>query len=141
MRVSHFSHVQLFVAPRTVAHQAPLSMGFSRQQYWSRLPFPTPGGLPDPGIKPESSVSPALADGFFTTEPPGKPQKFILFQFWRPEVQNQGSGRDASSGSSEGESVPCSLLVATGNTQLPQCNLCLCLHLDFSLGLCRFPLL
>ena len=55
-----------------VAHQAPLSMGFSRQEYWSGLPFPSPGDLPDPGIKPESPESPALAGGFFTTEPCGK---------------------------------------------------------------------
>ena len=67
------SHVQLFVTPRTVAHQAPLSMGISRQKYWSGLPFPTLGHLPDPGVKPMSFVSPVLAGGFFTTEPPGKP--------------------------------------------------------------------
>ena len=53
----------------TVAHQAPLSMGFSKQEYWSRLPFPPPGDLPHPGIKP---VSPALAGGVFIPEPPGK---------------------------------------------------------------------
>ena len=47
--------------------QAPLSMGFPRQEYWSGLPFPSPGDLPDPGIEPESLVSPALAGGFFTT--------------------------------------------------------------------------
>ena len=58
-----------FGTPWTVAHQAPLSMGFSRQEYWSGLPFPTPGDLSDPGIK---SASPALAAEFFTTEPPGK---------------------------------------------------------------------
>ena len=52
------------------SRQVPLSMGFPRQEYWSGLPFPPPGDLPDPGIKPES---PALAGGFFTTEPPGKP--------------------------------------------------------------------
>ena len=56
--------------PRHGAHQAPLSMGFRRQGYWSGLAFPSPGELPDPGIEPES---PALAGGFFTTEPPGKP--------------------------------------------------------------------
>ena len=50
-----------------VAHEAPLSMEFSRQEYWNGLPFPTPGDLPDPGIEPTSLVSPALADGFFTT--------------------------------------------------------------------------
>ena len=56
-----------------VAHQTPLSLGFPRQEYWSGLPFPPPGDLPNSGIKPESSVSPALAGSFFTTEPPGKP--------------------------------------------------------------------
>ena len=49
--------------------QAPLSMGFPRQEYWRRLPFPSPGVLPDPGIEPGSPVSPALAGGFPTTEP------------------------------------------------------------------------
>ena len=58
--------------PRTVAHQAPLSMGFSRQEYWSGLPLPSPGDLSDPGIEPASLVSPALAGGFFTTALPGK---------------------------------------------------------------------
>ena len=51
----------------TVAHQVPLSMGFSRQEYWSGLPFPSPGDLPHPGIKPISLMSPALAGKFFTT--------------------------------------------------------------------------
>ena len=64
------SHVQLFEIPWTVAFQAPLFMGFSRQEYWSGLPFPPAGDLPDPGIKP---TSPALAGGFFSTRPPGKP--------------------------------------------------------------------
>ena len=58
-----------FVTPGTVACQAPPSMGFSRQEYWSGLPFPPPGDLPDPGTEP---VSPALAGRFFTTEPRGK---------------------------------------------------------------------
>ena len=70
MCVCVFSLVQLFAAPRTVAHQVPLSMGFPRQEYWSRLPFRSPGDLPDPGLKPSSPQSPALADRFFTTEPP-----------------------------------------------------------------------
>ena len=51
----------------------PLFMGFSRQEYWSGLPFPPPGDLPNPGIQPESPESPALAGRFFTTEPPGLP--------------------------------------------------------------------
>ena len=54
----------------TVACQAPLSLGFPRQEYWSGLPFPLPGDLPNAGIEP---VSPALGGGFFTTKPPGKP--------------------------------------------------------------------
>ena len=57
--------------PLTVAIQAPLSMAFFRQEYWSGLPFPSPGELPDPGIKTSSPASLALAGGFFTTEPPG----------------------------------------------------------------------
>ena len=65
--LSHFSHVQLFVIPWTVACQAPLSMGFSRQEYWSGLPFPSPRGLPDLGMEPKSLTSPALAGWFFTT--------------------------------------------------------------------------
>ena len=63
----------LFVTPWTVACQAPLSMGFPRQEYWNGLPFLPPGDLLDPGIKPTSPASPALAGGFFTTAPPGKP--------------------------------------------------------------------
>ena len=63
--------VRLFETPWTVAYQAPPSMGFCRQDYWSRLPFPSAGDLPEPGIKP---TFPALADGFFTTEPPGEPK-------------------------------------------------------------------
>ena len=60
--------------PWTATRQAPLSMGFFRQEYWSGLPFPSPGDHPNPGIKPETPVSPALVTGgFSTTEPPGKP--------------------------------------------------------------------
>ena len=63
----HFSRVQLFVNLWTVAHQAPLSMGFSRQEYWSGVPCPPPGDLPDPGIEPVSLMFPALEDRLFTT--------------------------------------------------------------------------
>ena len=66
------SRVQLFVTPRTVVYQALPSMGFSRQKYWSGLPFPSPGDLPDPGIKPRSPAFPADA---LTSEPSGKPNK------------------------------------------------------------------
>ena len=65
--VKLLSHVQLFATLWTVAHQAPLSMGFSRQEYWSGLPFPSPGDLPDPGIEPRS---PALQADALTSEPP-----------------------------------------------------------------------
>ena len=72
--LSCFSHVQLFVTPWIVACQAPLSMGFSQQEYWSRLPCPPPGHLPDPGIKPTSPVSPALQVDFLPAEPIGETQ-------------------------------------------------------------------
>ena len=61
------SRVRLFAAQWTVAHQAPLSLESSRQEHWSRLPFPTPGSLPDLGTEPASLASPALASGFFIT--------------------------------------------------------------------------
>ena len=64
--LSH-SVVSDFASPWTVAHQAPLSMEFSRQEYWSELPFSPPGDLPDPGIEPTSPASLALAGGLFTT--------------------------------------------------------------------------
>ena len=67
MKVKSLSRVQLFETPWTVAHQAPLSMGFFRQEYWSGLLCPPPGDLPDPGIETLSLMSPALASGFFTT--------------------------------------------------------------------------
>ena len=63
------SHVRLFVTPWTVAHQAPPSMGFSRQEYWSGLPFPSPGNLTNPGIEPSF---PALQADALPSEPPGK---------------------------------------------------------------------
>ena len=56
-----------FATSWTVACQVPLSMGFPRQEYWSGVPFSSPGDLPDPGIEPTSLMSPALADGFFTS--------------------------------------------------------------------------
>ena len=74
MHVFVLSPVQLFVTPWTAAHQALVSMEFSKQEYWSGLPFPPPGDLPNPGIEPVSLASAALAGRFFTTEPPGKPK-------------------------------------------------------------------
>ena len=64
--LSCFSHVRLFATPWTEAHQAPLSIGSSRQEYWSGLPCPPPGDLPDPGIEPLSPMFLALAGRFFT---------------------------------------------------------------------------
>ena len=64
------SGVQVFATPRAAAHQAPRSMEFFRQEYWSGFPFPPPGDLPNSGTE---STSPALAGGFFTTEPPKNP--------------------------------------------------------------------
>ena len=72
MYAESLSCVQLSATPWTAACQAPLSTGFSRQEYWSGLLFPPPGDLPDPGIESASLASPALAGGFFTTEPPEK---------------------------------------------------------------------
>ena len=72
------SHVRLFSTLWTVAYQAAPSMGSSRQEYVSGSPFPSPGDLPDPGVKPLFPASPALAGGFFTTEPPGK-HRTLLF--------------------------------------------------------------
>ena len=61
------SCIQLFATPWTIAHQVPLSMGFPRLEYWSKLPFPSPGDLPDPRIEPVSLMPPVLAGRFFTT--------------------------------------------------------------------------
>ena len=74
-KVKLLSHVRLFVTPWTAAYQAPLSMGFSRQEYWRGLPFPSPGDLPNPGIKPRS---PALEADALTSEPPGKQGMYLI---------------------------------------------------------------
>ena len=71
VKVKSLSRVRLFATPWTVAYQAPTSMGFSRQEYWSGLPFPSPGDLPDPGIEP---WCPAFQADALTSEPPGKPK-------------------------------------------------------------------
>ena len=80
------SRVRLFATPWTVTHQAPLSMGFSRQEYWNDLPFPSPGNLPNPGIEPRS---PALQADALTSEPPGKAISksdgdYFKAQLWDP---------------------------------------------------------
>ena len=80
MKVKLLSHVRLFVNPWTVAYQAAPSMGFSRQESWSGVPFPSPGDLPNPGIEPRS---PALQADTLPSEPPGKPsrQDFFFLNF------------------------------------------------------------
>ena len=92
------SHVRLFATPWTVVYQAPPSMGFSRQEYWSRLPFPSPGDLPDPGIEPGSSAFQADA---LTSEPPGKPfhgkARFRSCDYSEAEDRGKGRGSQQSS--------------------------------------------
>ena len=72
VKVKLLSHVRLFVTPWTVACQAPLSMGFSRQEYWNELPFPSLGNLPDSGVKSRCT---ALQADFLLSKPPRKPMK------------------------------------------------------------------
>ena len=86
--LSHFSCVRLFATQLTVACQAPLSMGFSRQEYWSGLPCPSPWDLPDPGLKSTSPNSPALAGRFFTTSTSWEGTQ--LFHLW---VYTQRNGK------------------------------------------------
>ena len=74
------SYVQLFATPWTIAHQTPLSMEFSRQEYWSGFPFPFPGDLPDPRLKPRS---PALQAGALPSEPPEKPRHQIISLYFQ----------------------------------------------------------
>ena len=76
VKVKSLSHVRLFATPWTGAHQAPLTMGFPRQEYWSGLPFPSPGALPNPGIEPMSPVSPALQADSLPSESPDMLVKF-----------------------------------------------------------------
>ena len=77
--LSHFCRVRLFVTPQTVARQSSLFMGFSRQEYWSGLPFSPPGESSQPGIKPASLSSPALEDRFFTTRATWEAPKHTCF--------------------------------------------------------------
>ena len=97
MSVCVLGHIQLFATPWTVARQVPLSMGFSRQEYWTGLPFPTPGDLPHPGIEP---ASPALAGRFSITALLGKPgyqaevtalKKTLLDKIGMFKARNKGS--------------------------------------------------
>ena len=80
LKVKVLSHVRLFVTPWTVAYQSPPSKEFSRQEYWSIFPFPSPGDLPNPGIK---AGSPVLQADNLPSEPPGKNSLLYLFPFCR----------------------------------------------------------
>ena len=105
-KLSCFSGVWLFATPRTVACQAPLSMGFSRQEHWSGMPCPPPGDLPNPEIEPTSPTSPALADRFFTISVTWEVPNWILkgFKYKQPACNSgdpssiPGSGRSAEEG-------------------------------------------
>ena len=81
--LSHFSHARLFVTLCTIAHQAALSMGCSRQEYWSGLPCPPRGDLPNPGIEPASPEAPVLAGRFLTTEPSKEAPSFWIVGFYK----------------------------------------------------------
>ena len=83
VKVKSLSHVRLFATPRTVAYQAPPSMGFFRQEYWSGLPFPSPGDLPDPGIEPGS---PALQADALRSKPPGKPKMLYVTGVYSSDI-------------------------------------------------------
>ena len=86
--LGHFSCVQLFETLRTAVCKAPLSMGFSKQECWNRLPFPPPGDLSHPGIEPTSPMAPALVERFITTEPPPSALSRLFFRTTRsPGVQ------------------------------------------------------
>ena len=87
--LSHFSCVQFFLTPYTVVHQAPPSMGFSRQEHWSGLPCPPPRNLPDPGIEPMFPVSPALQVDSLPLSHQGSPSTFtLLCNYHHPHLQN-----------------------------------------------------
>ena len=92
VKVKLLSHVRLFATPWTVAYQAPQPMEFSRQEYWSALPFPSPGDLPKPGIKPRS---PELQADALPSEPPGKPKvclggcKLKALKLWHTQQPNE----------------------------------------------------
>ena len=100
VKVKLLSHVQLFATPWTVAYQAPLSMGFSRQEYWSGLPFPSPGDLPDPEMEPRAS---ALQEDALPSEPLGKPTIYFYF------LPHPHSMWDFSSLTRDGTPVPSAL--------------------------------
>ena len=101
--LSHFSHVRLFVTPRTVACQPPLSMGFSRQAYWNGLPYPPPGDLPTQGLNPSLLCLLHWQAGSLPLAPPGKPillhrDKEMVDRKGKEKQENDGLKADRESG-------------------------------------------
>ena len=90
--LSHFSGVRLSGTPWTTAFQPPVCIEFSRQEYWSELPFPTMGDLPDPGNKLEALMSPALAGGFFTTTTTWEAAETTLVLLYHPPPGSSDPG-------------------------------------------------
>ena len=123
--LNRFSHVWLFSTPWTVALQAPLPMGSSRQEYWSVLSFSPPGHLPHPGIEPRSLMSPALAGKFFTTSTiwkapgsPGGPQRCICQSQWRKAGELVARWGHTKEGAAETDTTPPSYNTETSHTPL-----------------------
>ena len=104
---SHSVGSDSFAAPWTVANQAPLSLGFSRWEYWSGLPFPSPGDLPDPGMEP---ASPEVVGGLVATASPMKPSRYLLSSEWMNSEHASGRNSDVCALSSCGEEGVCRLL-------------------------------
>ena len=146
--VKSLSCVRLFATPYTGAHQAPLSMKFSRQGYWSRLPFSSPEYLPDPGIEPGS---PALQADSLPSEPPGRSylsrylQRRGCVECWQTsqlqlrEDLSRETSRGAQPVGTQGEAEPqLSVPVQPAFSRVVQCKLCV-LHISGRLRLCFSP--
>ena len=131
--LSRFSHVQLFATLWTVARQVSLSMGFSRQEYWSGLPFPSPGALPNPGIEPASFVSPVLAGRFFTTSATWVEPRSPALQADSLPAEPQGKPKNTGVGS-------LSLLQRSFPTQELNSGLMHCRQILYHLSYQRSPL-
>ena len=132
--LSCFSHVRLLVTPWTVACQAPLSMGFSRQEYWSRLPCPPPGDLPDPGIKPRSLTLLHWQTGSLPLVPPRKPQGLSLSLYEKRETRASGGQASAQDSTGSPEETYGSLKSPASQAQAA-CHISLSPHCAFVPGL------
>ena len=126
--LNHFSCVQLFATLWTIASQTPLSMGFSRQEYWSESPCPPPGDLPSSRMEPASLVSPALAGGFFTTSASweangNNSSSHLLCARGRAQYATGGEWRNSSRKNEEAEpkQKQCPVVDVTGDESKVQC--------------------